>query len=247
MYTKTATSLTPALFIFLIDISDSMNDHCNRKEKQSKIEIVHSALKFAVGNMLRQSRRNGTILPSYKLALFAYNTNVYNLLGGIRTISEMPTIGIPVFEASGRTITEAGFAAVSKFLSAHLAEFQHCPAPLICHLTDGMFSNDPQALKDIVRDIKAMRVEDGNVLIENIYIQNKLLRQSVQDWKSWGGVLTEKQLTYQYAKDLFNFSSPLPDLYRQRINKTGYNLQDGASLFFPGTQGELLRLAMSII
>lgn len=244
MYTKSATSLTPALIIYLIDISDSMNDPSGVSTAQAKIEVVNMALKFAVRNMLRQCMRDLTVLPRYKLAIFAYNTQVYNLLGGIKTISEVAKqIGTPELIASGSTNTEKGFAEVARLLSAHLAEYQHCPAPLICHLTDGLITSDPQPLIKIVQDIKAMHVEDGNVLVENVYVADKMLHRRVQDWHSWHGVLKVNQLTNEYAKLLFNISSPLPESYRQNINDSGYSLQEGAALFFPGVHSELVRLA----
>ncbi len=234
MYTKSATSLTPALIIYLIDISASMNDPSGSAAMQPKIEVVNMALKFAVRNMLRQCMRDLTVLPRYQLAIFAYNTQVYDLLGGIKTIAEVAQqIGTPELIANGKTKTEEGFAAVAKLLSVHLAEYQHCPAPLICHLTDGLITNDPQALIKIVQDIKAMHVEDGNVLVENVYVADHMLRKSVQDWHSWHGVLKVNQLTNDYARLLFDLSSPLPESYRQNINDSGYRLQPGAGAVFP--------------
>jgi hypothetical protein len=98
----------------------------------------------------------------------------------------------------------------------------------------------------VVRRIQAMTVKDGPVLVENIYVADKMLRSPVQDWSQWGGVVKPRQLTSEYARVLFQFSSPLPETYRQNINTSGYALQKGAALFFPGTQTELVRLAFAI-
>ncbi len=44
-HTQAATSLSPALVIYLIDASYSMNDPCGRT---TKIDLVHKALQDAV-------------------------------------------------------------------------------------------------------------------------------------------------------------------------------------------------------
>jgi hypothetical protein len=54
------------------------------------------------------------------------------------------------------------------------------------------------------------------------------------------------QLTNDYARLLFQLSSPLPETYRQNINNYGYRLQSGASLFFPGIHTDLVRLAFAV-
>jgi hypothetical protein len=91
-----------------------------------------------------------------------------------------------------------------------------------------------------------MAVNDGPVLVENVYMADKMLHSPVVNWSEWPGLLKPKQLSSKYARFLFRLSSPLPDSYRQNINNYGYHLQKGAALFFPGTQTELVRLAFAI-
>ena len=76
-----------------------------------------------------------------------------------------------------------------------------------------------------------MRVEDGPVLVENVYVADNMLCKSVRDWRHWAGVLKSNQLNNEYAKLLFELSSPLPETYRENINNHGYSLQGGAALF----------------
>jgi hypothetical protein len=240
-YTQPATFLTPALVIYLIDASYSMNDPCG---PSTKIDIVNRALREAIKDMVRRSIRDGVVLPRYKIAIFAYNTQVLDVLDGICDLPELVKHGVPVISADGETDTAAGFMAVEALLQAHLANFQASPAPIICHLTDALITaNNPTS---IVRRIQGMAVEDGSVLVENVYVADNMLRSPVDDWSQWPGVSKPKQLTNDYARFLFQLSSPLPETYRQNMNNYGYHLERGAALFFPGTHTELVRLAFAI-
>jgi hypothetical protein len=240
-YTQAATSLAPALVIYLIDASYSMNDPCGRT---TKIDLVNKALREAVQDMVRRSMSNGVVQPRYKIAIFVYNTKVLDLLEGFCDLPDLVKYGMPTISADGETDTEAGFSAVESLLQNQLPDFQASPAPLVCHLTDALITTgDPVS---VVQRIQAMTVNDGAVLVENVYIADKMLRSPVANWTQWSGVLKSRELKSPYARFLCQLSSPLPDSYRQNINNYGYHLRKGAALFFPGTQTELVRLAFAI-
>lgn len=240
-YTQPTTTLTPALVIYLIDASHSMNDSFGGA---TKMGVVNKALKEAIKDMVRRSIREGIVQPRYKIAIFAYSTQVVDVLEGIRDLPELVKQGVPIISAGGETDTAIGFAAVEMLLQKHLEEFQTCPAPLVCHLTDALITaSDPTP---IVRRIQAMTVRDGPVLVENVYVADNMLRTPVYDWQRWKGVVKPGQLTNDFAKLLFRLSSPLPETYRQSINDYGYSLQEGAALFFPGAHMDLVRLAFAV-
>jgi hypothetical protein len=240
MYTRPATSLSPALIIYLIDASRSMSDPCGQT---TKIDVVNKALRDAMKDMVRRSMRDSNVQPRYHIAIFAYSTTVIDVLDGIRPLPELVQVGPPVLSAGGSTDTAAGFAAVARLLDAHIREYDHCPAPLVCHLTDALLTtSDPQPM---VQRLKSLRVEDGPVLVENVYVADSMSRRRVRDWHKWGGVLKAEQLTSDYARFLFGMSSPLPESYRENINNHGYALQSGAALFFPGANRDLVRLAFA--
>jgi uncharacterized protein YegL len=241
MYSQPATTLTPAFIIWLIDASDSMNEVC---EDTTRIELVNRALRAGVKDLVRRSMRDGVVQRRYKLAVFAYSTQVIDVLGGIRDLPELLHIGVPELRAGGVTDTAAGFATVERLLEGHLSEFAHSPAPLVCHLTDGVFTTvDPSPS---IRRIRQMQVADGAVLIENVYFADNMLRRSVSNWQQWPGVARMNELSDDYARFLFGLSSPLPEAYRHNINNYGYHLQPGAALFFPGVSSDLVRLAFAI-
>ncbi|SRR5579883_941213 len=241
MHTQPATGLTPALIIYLIDASDSMNQPCG---KTTKIGVVNTALRQVIRAMVGRSLRDGILQSRYRVAIFAYSTKVLFVTNGIRNLADFMNTGMPGFDASGKTDTAGGFEAVEKLLQEHLAEYQRCPAPLVCHLTDGAYTtNDPAP---VIRRIQAMQVNDGPILVENIYIAENMLRKPVQNWKEWPGVLGVKDLNDDYARYLFSLSSPLPETYRRNINNYGYHLQPKTRLFFPGFESDLMQLAFAI-
>lgn len=241
LYSQPATSLNPALIIYLLDVSHSMNDPCNGS---TEIELVNNALKEAIKDMTRRSMRDGVVQRRYKVAVLAYNTTVIDITGGIIDLPELVRRGYPVLTAAGETDTAKGFQAVKSLLRQHIAAYQNGPAPLVCHLTDALnTASDPTS---VIQSIQQMGVRDGAVLIENVYVAEKMLRSTTHyDWHQWAGVTRPGQLTSEYARDLFHLSSPLPDTYRQNINNFGYNLQAGSMLYFPGTHAELVRLAFA--
>lgn len=240
LYTQPATSLNPAFIIYLIDASYSMNDPCNGT---TKIDIVNNALREAIKDMIRRSMRDGIVQRRYRVAILAYSTVVVDILEGVCDLPDLVKRGQPVIHAGGETDTALGFSAVENLLKQHIAEFQHGPAPLVCHLTDALITaSDPTP---VVQRIQRMGVPDGNVLIENVYVADKMLRSPVRNWRQWPGVNRPSQLTNEYSRLLFQLSSPLPDTYRQNMNNYGYNLQPGAVLFFPGEHTELIRLAFA--
>jgi uncharacterized protein YegL len=241
MYSQPATTLTPALVVYVIDASDSMNELC---EHTTRIEMVNQALRAAVKDLVRRSMRDGVVQRRYKLAIFAYSTVVIDVLDGIRDLPELLRSGVPELSAGGVTDTARAFEAVGDLLNAHLKEFQHSPAPLVCHLTDGVFTtSDPSPA---ILKIQQMRVTDGPVLVENVYFAEDMLRRAIANWQDWGGVLRASDLSDDYARFLFGLSSLMPETYRQNINNYGYHLQPGAALFFPGMQSDLIRLAFAI-
>ena len=127
-------------------------------------------------------------------------------------------------------------------LKQELPNLQHDhPAPMVCHLTDGMFTgSDPEP---IAQEIMQMSNEDGKVLVENIYIGPDLTTQPISDIEAWPGVLDISELRSQYAQKLFNMSSPLPDSYAIVINEEGYAFRPGSRMLIPGTNYDLIELA----
>lgn len=245
-YTQPATTLTPALVVYLVDTSDSMNAALG---DTTKIDLVNAALRESVRHMIRRSMRDGVPQPQYQVAIISYNTYVTDMLDGIRSLPDLVEAGVPKLVARGETDTTQAFAAAEELLKGYLESLSKsstppCPAPLVCHLTDAHFTTDDPA--PVVKRIRAMQVNDGPVLVENVYMADDMLHQNVADWYEWKGVLRENEVRNENAKRLFQLSSVIPEIYRQNINNYGYHLQKGATLFFPGLHRDLVKLAFAI-
>lgn len=241
-YEALATSPTPALIIYLLDVSGSMSDPLGNKRR---IDVVMEALGAMLRRMVHRSTKGGRIASRYRIAMYAYSDHVYDLLGGVKTVDQVAQLGIPELSTMRSTDTARAFAQAEKLLQQELPQYgksgaSALPAPLVCHMTDGEYTGtDPEP---IVRQIMAMRVPDGNVLVENIFISDKILTEPIADPKRWSGVRPSTKLQSDYARKLRAMSSPLPASYRAVMQEEGYELAEDAVMMIPGMSSELVQM-----
>lgn len=236
-YDILATSKTPALIIYLLDVSGSMSEKLGNRRR---IDVVMEALGTMLRRMVHRSTKGTRVSPRYRIAMYAYSDHVYDLLGGIKTIDQVAQLGVPELSTMRSTDTARAFAQAEKLLQQELPNLAHCPAPLVCHMTDGEYTGaDPEP---VVRRIMALRVPDGNVLVENIFISDNILKEPITDPKRWGGVRPGTKLQTDYARKLRAISSPLPASYRAMMREDGYELADDAVMMIPGMTPELVQM-----
>lgn len=240
-YEIEATSTTPALIIYLLDVSLSMSQTLGEKRR---VEVVTDALKAALHTMVFRSTKGSRISPRYRVAMLAYSTHVYDLLDGIKPINEIAQLGVPALNPMRTTETAKAFEEAERILQTELPNLQNCPAPLVCHLTDGENTGDDP--EPIVRRIMQMSVPDGNVLVENIFISDALLPHPITDPLSWPGVLPTTKFNNAYAQKLQALSSPLPPSYRKMMLEMGYALSINALMMLPGTDPQLIQLGFQM-
>jgi len=233
-YETLATSDTPALVIYALDMSGSMSETI---DGHPKIDIVSSALKKVAVEMSRRATKVG-LRPRYRVAILAYNNEVRDVFGGAVTVEEFLDTGLPVMTPSNQTDTALAFQKAEELLRREWGNLQTCPAPLICHMTDGVWTGADPA--PVARRIMQMRVPDGNVLVENIFLDGAALAEQVDDPYEWPGISRESQLASAPARNLFAISSPIPASYRELYTDRGYSIQQGARLIFPGTTPEMV-------
>jgi len=240
-YEILATSRTPALIIYLLDVSASMVRPLGDKRR---IDAVMEAFHASLRQMVFRSTKGGRLAPRYRLALLAYSDHVYDLLGGIKPVDHVARLGTPELRTMRTTDTARAFAQAEKLLRAELPNLQRCPAPLICHITDGEYTGeDPEP---IVRRIMQMKVPDGPVLVENIFISDEILTEPITDPRRWPGILPETELAGDYARKLRAISSPLPSSYWQVMREMGYRLDPRAVMLLPGTSPELVAMGFQM-
>ncbi|MDF2628306.1 MAG: hypothetical protein K0R39_2137 [Symbiobacteriaceae bacterium] len=240
-YIAQATSKTPALVIYLLDISLSMYQPLGDRRR---IDVVMDALDAAVGQMVFRSTKGSRIAPRYRMALFAYNDQTYDVFQGIQSVDRVAHMGLPELEPARTTDTARGFEAVERLLETELPAMTNHPAPIVCHITDGEYTGqDPEPA---VRRIMQMAVPDGHVLVQNIFISDTVLTEPIADLRRWPGILPETVLTDEYARKLRAISSPLPDSYRAMIVESGYRLDPRAVMMLPGASPDLVSMGLQI-
>lgn len=244
-YEAQAHRLSPALIIYLIDISGSMADPLDGMQK---IEHVHQVLEKIFIKMIHRSRTGSgpeDISDRYHVALFAYSNDVLDAFGGPRPISQVAQMGLPQFTADEATNSWAAFTRAHDLLLEQIPTLGDRPAPLVCHLTDGEFNGaDPEP---VAREIMDLSTPDGPVLVENIYIGDGLTRVPIADAKAWPGISDESDLEDPYAPKLLRMSSPLPDTYAEMLRKEGgYRVEAGRRMLIPGTNRGLVELAFTM-
>lgn len=240
-YTAVATSTTPVLIVYLLDISGSMSQMLGDKKR---VEIVSDALQEIALEMVARSTKGELVSPRYRLAIYAYESTVHDVLGGVRTIDQFVRDGVPEFAPRGGTNTAAAFQAAEQLLQQELQYMEGHPAPLICHMTDGEYQGDDPT--PIAQRIMGMNTPDGNVLIENIFISDKILRAPIGEADKWPGIVNEADLANEYARTLLRMSSPIPESYLSEMQEFGYQLQPSAPMLFPGQSKDLIKMAFTM-
>ena len=240
-YNLVATSKTPALIIYLIDISKSMEEEL---DGAPKIEHVNQAIEKILMRMVKRSTKGEVISPRYRLAITPYSDKPIDILGKIEAINDVARRGKPRLSVSAATDTAAAFLWARDLLRLELPKLAGFPAPMVCHLTDGRYTgSDPEP---IAREIMKMGNDDGNVLVENIYVGPNLTKHPITDIENWPGIMSASELNDAYAQKLFSMSSPLPESYANVILEEGYGMKSGARMLIPGTNQELIELAFTM-
>ena len=99
-YEQMATARTPALIVYLLDISASMNLLMGDRKR---IEIVVDSLESALTQMVFRSTKGTRLSPRYSIAMYAYSDDVYDLLGGVQTVDKVVNLGVPELQTEART------------------------------------------------------------------------------------------------------------------------------------------------
>jgi hypothetical protein len=239
-YTVAATTRTPALIVYLIDISGSMSE---KFDGATRIDHVNEAIGNILQRMVQRSTKGEIVAPRYRLGMFAYSDAPVDILGKIATISEVVQKGRPKLSPSNATNTHDAFVAARDLLKRELPNLQGKPAPMVCHLTDGEYTGaDPQP---IAEEIMRLGNDDGQVLIENIYVGSGFAKP-IKKIDAWPGIRSEDDLKDNYAKKLYRMSSPLPESYAEVVEQEGYSLQTGSRMLIPCNSRELIELAFAM-
>jgi uncharacterized protein YegL len=247
-YTQPATSDTPAHILYLLDVSGTMK---NDLEGRPRIKWLEDALEYTLDYLIDQRSYDGEVYrPRYKIAIVTYSNRVDDSLtdGEFVDVKDFWNEGLPEFSPSGETFTKGAFEYAYRMLKKLLKDptvQEKCPAPVVCHVTDGQYNigGDPTA---IASKIKGLRNRDGYVLVQNLFVKDDLLTTPIKDASSWTGFMPEDVETAfksKYAHTLFNMSSSLPESYAGVLADADFNLAPGSRMMYPGQNYDLIKLA----
>ena len=243
MYQNQATSKTPALIIFLLDISGSMG--IPMRGGVSRIQIVKNALKVVITEMVQRSIKQQKISPRYRVAMIAYSDDVFDILSGIKSVDAVARKGVPVLKPLHQTNTTKGLLYVKKILEQEVRNIGiKDPAPLVIHMTDGDYTcqEDPEP---VVSEIKNIVVPDGNVLVENVFISEDLSLETSKAAK-WTGFKHSDKTGSPYGDRLLAMSSQLPELYWRSMWEMEYSIEKDTVMMYPGVNIEFVQMAFAM-
>jgi uncharacterized protein YegL len=239
-YTTLATSSTPALIIYVVDISGSMQSPMGN---HTRIYYVNDLLQKTFMEMVARSAKQGMIRPRYNVALIAYSSDIYDIFGGVTPIDQVVNQGIPSLSPQTTTNTAHAFRYVKQIIEEQIPINQNNPAPLVCHITDA--ENTYENPSPVIKEIMEMSVPDGNVLVVNILISDAMLAKPVESLSKWAGIRSIDNLNTKFAKILFEGSSTIPESYRNSMNRDGLNIASDAKMLFPGNTFEFMKMAFA--
>lgn len=253
-YSIPATSDTPAHIIYLLDASGTMKENLDGRPRARWLE---EALEYALDNMIDRSMKGTQVYrPRYRIAVITYSNDVDDSLTGgeFIDVKEFWDAGIPELQPNGQTNTNAAFEYAYQLLVELLKNSnvqEECPAPLVCHVTDGEYNvgGNPTPTVD---KIKGLRNRDGFVLVQNLFISDNLLNSPISNVFSWSGLMPTDAKTafkegskHKYARALFDMSSSLPDSYASVLADEGFQLKPGSRMMYPGQNFDLIKLAFA--
>jgi hypothetical protein len=208
-----------------------------------KIDVCSGLLQTIAVKMVQRSIKGTMVSPRYQIGIYAYSSQTIDILGGIKTISELAQIGVPQLTTLDMSDPSGAYEVVEELLLAKLPDSQNCPAPLICHITDGEYNGaNPQP---IVQRIMEMGTADGRALIANITLDTEL-PPTIPDIYSWPGYQDREELSTAYGQSLFDMSSLLPDSYRGIMREFGFRLGDNSRMLFPAKFNELIEISFAM-
>lgn len=252
-YSAEISRANPSMFLFLIDRSGSMADPFGGGGGK-KDQKVADAINNLLFNLTIKCAKSEGVRDYYHVGVLGYGEQVGSALGGelagkdLTPISKIADAPERIEERTKKVDDGAGgileqkvrfpiwFSPVSKggtpmcealkkadsIVEGWLAEHPDCFPPIVINITDGE-STDGNPLK-AAEQLRERASSDGNVLLFNVHLSSS--RASTFEFPG-----SEAELPDQYAKQLFNMSSLLPEHIRSAAEQEGYAVSENSRGF----------------
>jgi Mg-chelatase subunit ChlD len=237
----------PSCLLFLIDQSGSMSDPVGGEPGRSKAERLADAINRLLYELVIRCTKDQTegIRNYYDIGVIGYGSRVGPALGGLlagRDLVPVPEVGDnparvedrhrKIEDGAGGLIEQTVKFAIwfdpvanggtpmcqalqqargilQSWVQNHPTSFP----PIVINITDGEATDgDPRSPAE---DIRALATQDGNVLLFNLHLSSRAGEPVLYPESEAG-------LSDQFARQLFEMSSPLPPHIRAAAQSAGY-------------------------
>jgi len=265
-YSAEISRSNPTCFVIVMDQSGSMADAFGGGEGNlRKADALADVVNRTLHDLVIRCTKTEEIRNYFQVALIGYGGSVGSAFAGslagrglvpISDVGEYParlenrtkkvpdgagglvdqTVRFPIWvepTANGGTPMCEALGQVKALLGQWLNEHRSCFPPVVLHITDGESTDgDPQAEG---RALGTMTSADGATLVYNCHVSSD--RSSKVTYPS-----SRDSLPNEFAKTLFDISSPLPPEFRRTASELGRQLDDGARGFvFNGDAVDLIQ------
>jgi hypothetical protein len=234
LYETIPTTENPAHIVFVVDLNKSLN---TRIGGQLLLKIVRRLLDISIGQMLFRSPGGQEGISAYRVAMITAGDKVNDLFDGFLPAEDILKRGIPQFDPGSSADAGGAFQRVLELLQQKLPKIQKGPAPIVVHLHAGKPTG---AIEPAANRIMSLRVPDGNVLVENIYVGYNISDEPIGDPCQWSGVLVFNK--DPSSENFLNTSSEIPNSYCRTMRYAGFNLDEWAFMTVPGHVLDLLEM-----
>jgi hypothetical protein len=255
-YTAEVSRANPSCILFLIDQSGSMDDSFGGTAEtvRKKADGVADAINRLLQNLVIKCAKSEGIRDYFSVGVLGYGARTGPAFVGplagrdlvpISEIADNPariderakkvddgagglvdqTVKFPIWfdaVANGGTPMCDALIKAQNVISGWLSAHPNCFPPIVINITDGESTDgDPTIAAD---GIKTQMSNDGNTLLFNVHL-------SSQKVPTTEFPTTDVGLPDEFARLLFNMSSPLPGHMVAAAQQEGYAASEGARGF----------------
>ena len=254
-YNAEISRANPSLFLFLIDQSGSMDDPLGSSETgRKKADELADVMNRTLFELTLKCAKDEGVRDYYDIGILGYGNQVAPAFAGALSGREIVPIGelgnmparvedrvkrvpdgagglvdqpikFPIWidpVHNGGTPMCQAFSKAKSILNSWVSAHSNSFPPIVINITDGESTDgDPG---EIASSITKLSTNDGSILVFNIHLSSAHAAKI-----EYPG--SPDSLPDQYAKLLFNMSSPLTDFMKMEAQKEGFNAPNGARGF----------------